>query len=521
MKDCFIWRMIPVILVCILLLPLPAGNVCAEEITGRSGSEAAGSFSLPADTTIIEDYAFCNCTSLTGSLTIPDHVTGIGRYAFANCTGLTGRLTIPDSVVNIGEGAFEGCSELSGNLIIPAGVSEIGENAFEQCTKLKLFVYEGSYAHQWCESHEGVSWRLISSITAIVPEETSLIVKNGQTLTAQVSLLPAGAEAPLVWSSSDEMICTVDQEGNVFGCYPGQAVITAAAPDGLVSANIDVTVQAIYRAVRFSESTFLDGVIQRNRGDVQLMTQMLATVTGPDGGTYEVSSFDDLVASEVYEKITDLLVAPSRDGDVSMFFFASHGDANSSTEQYAGRLWCKNKQSSLELPTLSRELAKINGKVIVLLESCGPGAALITFKGTEMEDPEETDDIAFSQSVISVFEAADPGLAVCRPAVRSDAGITGKGTNLFLTDKFIVMTAAAYHQTSYSARRGTCNLFPAALTDGVGTSGSMPADVIYGNSDGKLTVQELYKYVYENTKQRQTPMVHPKNCEEVLFLRAK
>lgn len=251
------------------------------------------------------------------------------------------------------------------------------------------------------------------------------------------------------------------------------------------------------------------------------MTQMLASVTGPDGGKYEVSSFDDLTAEEVYDKITELLVAPSRDGDVSMFFFASHGDAVSSTEQYAGQLWCKYRKSSLQLPVLARELTKINGKVIVLLESCGPGAALITFKGTAAEDHEWIDNEAFSQSVINAFKAADPGLPLYGHDTVSSAGITGKGTNLFLTEKFIVMTAAAYHQTSYSTRHKTCNLFPAMLTDGVGNSGAMPADVTYGNQDGKLTVHELYRYVYEKTITRQTPMVYPENCDYVLFMRAE
>ena len=76
---------------------------------------------------------------------------------------------------------------------------------------------------------------------------------------------------------------------------------------------------------------------------------------------------------------------------------------------------------------------------------------------------------------------------------------------------------------------GTCacilavwgNLFPAFLTRGVGTSGIMPADKECGNNDGKLTVNELYQYVYKKTKYKQTPQVYPKNSSYVLFLRAK
>lgn len=448
-----------------------------------------------------------------------DNMAGVGETHKSVISASSGGLRLPADTLIIEDNAFSGCTSLKGNLILPDTVKKIEEHAFDNCPDLVLWVRENSYAHHWCETHD-VSWRLLSNLIGIEPGAASLIVQNGETIPAQVTTQPAGLEADLRWSSSDEMICTVSQDGMISGNYPGQAVLTVTSSDSLVSAQISVTVQANYRAVLFSESTFPNEIVRRNRGDVQLMEQMLASVTGPDGGRYSVSSFDDLSADEVYEKIDLLLTAPSRDGDVSLFFFASHGDPRSTTEQYAGRLWCTGLKTWVELPTLARELSKVQGKVIVLLESCGPGAALITFKGSD-DETEIIDAPNLTQWMTSVFAAADPGLTVYRPDAGTDSGITGKGTNLFLTDKFIVMTAAGYLQTSYSSPRKTCNLFPAALTDGVGFSGAMPADVKYGNNDGKLTVQELYQYVYENTKTKQTPKVHPENCGEVLFLRAE
>ena len=47
----------------------------------------------------------------------------------------------------------------------------------------------------------------------------------------------------------------------------------------------------------------------------------------------------------------------------------------------------------------------------------------------------------------------------------------------------------------------------------------MPADVENGNGDGKLTVDELYQYVYKHTRHKQIPQVYPKNSDYVLFLR--
>ena len=119
-------------------------------------------------------------------------------------------------------------------------------------------------------------------------------------------------------------------------------------------------------------------------------------------------------------------------------------------------------------------------------------------------------------NIIADFKQS--GLTVQQPAV---SGIIPRGENLFLTEKFIVMTAAAYRQISYSYNGTGCNLFPYYLTRGVGTGFIMPADEECGNRDGRLTVQELYEYVLEHTGSRQTPQVYPKNCDEVLFLRAK
>ena len=251
--------------------------------------------------------------------------------------------------------------------------------------------------------------------------------------------------------------------------------------------------------------------------------------------TYKAYSYDDLTAREVYAKINQLLVAPSRDGDVSIFFFASHGDYKSTSQKLAGRLWCKNKETWLELPELAKTLSNAKGKVIVILESCGPGAAtkewgsenLSTASSDgEAAEEEETDAPELSELFISAFAAADPGLTVyqtdehtmSRAGENAGAGQTTQA-NLFLTEKFVVLTASAYLQASYMVGEHTYNLFPYWLTKGVGTSGAMPADIENGNGDGKLTVNELYQDVYTHTIHRQTPQVYPKNSDYVLFLR--
>lgn len=360
----------------------------------------------------------------------------------------------------------------------------------------------------------------------LTASDSMITVSNGGKVRIQPSPEMAAPDG-LTWTSSDSNIFTVTEDGEVFGVYPGQAVLTVTAPDKSEFARLTVVVHANYRAVLFSESTFSGGVIKRNRGDVTLMRNMLASVRGPDGGTYNVFHYDDLAASNVLAKVDDLLVAPSRDGDVSMFFFASHGDYRSTDPTLAGRLFCKNKQTWVTLPELAAKLSLVKGKVIVLLESCGPGAALRELSNASADNDdsaaeEETEEDLFAQEAIQAFAAADPGLRVYRTG--TELIVTGKdqgvmGSNLFLTEKFIVMVASGYLQASYSIGTDTSNLFPNKLCKGVGTSGPMPADTECGNGDGMLTVNELFLYVYKYTKHKQTPEVYPKDSDYVLFVR--
>ncbi len=464
-------------------------------------------------------------------LRIDDGVTRIQDGAYEG-NKILKEADLPETLTAIGHRAFANSSIQY--IYIPAGVKTIEEDAFAGCGSLVCLAPAGSYAAEWCAAH-GITRQDPVYMIGLKPSKTAA-VKNGGKKKIISGVQPAVSRAKLNWVSSDEKIFTVNGNGTVSGNYPGKAILTVSSQNGSFSARIEVTVQANYRAVLFSESTFVGGIIQRNRGDVRLMKSMLSSVTGPDGGKYKVSSFDDLTASQVYDKIDKLLVTPSREGDVSLFFFASHGDDRSTTEQYAGRLWCKYKKTWLELPALAKKLSGIKGKVIVLLESCGPGAALHHFDhGEDALAEEQEDATGFSREIISAFSSADPGLSVYQPKEadiqgKADSGKTGgkdsakssqkkaKGSS-FQTSKFIVMTAAAYRQMSYMYGGDNQNLFPYWLTRGVGTGGIMPADKECGNGDGKLTVNELYKYVYKKTVYKQTPQVYPKNSDYVLFMR--
>ena len=173
---------------------------------------------------------------------------------------------LPLGVQYIGPRAF---AQSSVRLIrLPRSLQKIDESAFEGCAGVEVIAPQDSYAFSWCLEH-GIRCYAEGAIAQILFSESELTVKNGGSVSVQLETLPAQVPASrLAWSSSDEVIFTVDQNGVVFGQYPGRAVLTVSAKDGGVSASIPVVVQANYRAVLFSESTFSEsyGGIYRYRG---------------------------------------------------------------------------------------------------------------------------------------------------------------------------------------------------------------------------------------------------------------
>ena len=96
----------------------------------------SGVFSVDANVTSIEQYAFDCCRGITGILG-GENLNNIDQYAFNSCTGITNLIL---NCNTIGKAAFKGCSSIS-NLIINNGVTNIGENAFENCTSLGIVTY--------------------------------------------------------------------------------------------------------------------------------------------------------------------------------------------------------------------------------------------------------------------------------------------------------------------------------------------------------------------------------------------
>ena len=199
-------------------------------------------------------YGMSNLTKVT----IPNSVTSIGQWAFTYCTGLT-EVTIPNSVTEIGSWAFSYCSGLTDFYcynLNPATIN-LGSYVFSNVTTsiCTLHVPYGTSdlyraAAQWNEFTNIVEMAPSSVLaTSVILNQTEASLTEGETLQLTATVLPEDAtDKTVTWTSSDENIATVDQNGLVTAVAVGTATITATTADGSnlsVSCEISVTTESV------------------------------------------------------------------------------------------------------------------------------------------------------------------------------------------------------------------------------------------------------------------------------------
>ena len=330
-------------------------------------------------------------------------------------------------------------------------------------------------------------------------------VTVGKTLKLKATLTPSYAVTTLKWSSSNKSVATVSSAGKVTGKGAGSAKITVTtANNKKATVTIKVTKAATnpvkYRALLVAQEAF-NPICTRNTGDMYLMRDMLNSIKGPSGGSYSITLKKDIDVSTLFSAI-DTAFSGADSNDVSLFFIATHGDSSTSDPTYAGALCCLygyNSVDWLALPDLAAKLKTVPGKVIVILESCGSGAAVYSTyaeqNGAVNAKAAAAAAAAFDAAAIEAFADADPGLIVDAQgnAYEMDGPLPNVG-DLRVDNKFYVLTASRYLEMSWGTEQGPYNYFTKWLTDGVGTYGHMQADTDY---DGAVTLKEMFNYISE------------------------
>lgn len=264
------------------------------------GQTKLSSVAIPNSVTTIGKYAFSGCSGLS-CVTIPNSVTTIANNAFYSCSGLTGTLTIPTSVTTIGNSAFSGCSSLTSvSSLRPEAVS-LPSDAFSSSTysNAMLKVPVGSYNSYMQTDYWNKFSRICEvdvddniMVTGISLNVSDKVLNIGETFGLTATLSPDFAtNRTVLWSSSENNVATVDNDGMVTALDDGSAIITATTTDGSnLSASCNVTVVRPVTGITLNENS-LELVLPE-------MAQLIATITpsNPTNGTLQWTSSKSSVA---------------------------------------------------------------------------------------------------------------------------------------------------------------------------------------------------------------------------------
>ncbi|MDE5791101.1 MAG: Ig-like domain-containing protein [Muribaculaceae bacterium] len=274
---------------------------------------------IPSNVNTIDAQAFIDCEGI-GSLTISGNNALIGSKAFRGCKNLHSviigdmaeypeipkiqikdraftecplikNLSLSYCVKSIDEYAF---SEIAAeSIIIPSSIQFLSSHAFSRCFKLKEIYYPSTHPCQsTIEPGIGESYRDIKlyvpvgsrediiytpiepwkyynvieynfGIEKIKIESSRNAIEVGDSLALSTVIYPSGAtNKTLIWSSDNEKIATVSEDGIVSGLNIGTATITASSTDmSETKENYDIVVD-FTKSIKLNTST-----VQIQEGD--------------------------------------------------------------------------------------------------------------------------------------------------------------------------------------------------------------------------------------------------------------
>lgn len=188
-----------------------------------------------------QEGIFEGCSNLA-SIVIPESVTTIGALTFNGCSNLK-EIEIPNSVTDIREGAFLNCANLADVTSKATIAPTIFNEPFNGISSSAVLRYPAGSDYSSWEPYFA-STEVFGAVTGITLSASEAVLNIGETFTLTATIAPEDAFVKSVtWSSSNEAVAIVDENGVVTAVAAGDAIITATANDGSeVSATCNVTV---------------------------------------------------------------------------------------------------------------------------------------------------------------------------------------------------------------------------------------------------------------------------------------
>lgn len=331
----------------------------------------------------------------------------------------------------------------------------------------------------------------------------------GDDTSVELEFTPADATAQDVYFVIDDPeLARISENGVLQALQPGETVLRVFSGDGKYSdrAKLEIAPAAKrYRALLVGEQNYPASVNSRRNGSENSVNGIggLLGSMKYESAAFQVKKCADLSKSELVYEIRSHF-GRAAEGDISLLYISCHGF-------YSGGMSFLELSdgSTMAARDLERELRRIPGTVVVMIDCCGSGGAI----------GKSGDSSAFARGVTEAFAA--PAIALSKYKVICSAGLD--------EDSFRI----AFNENADSGVMAT--VFARALCDGAGwnidrnTRGSMNADRDY---DRSVTLDELAEYMRRRVdwyleiaseltggKYSQSVQVYPEDDPFVLFKR--
>lgn len=366
-------------------------------------------------------------------------------------------------------------------LELPEDLKEVGEDAFRGDTSLSEVILPDG----------------VTSIGAYAFAYSSVMCVNLPDSLIHID--------PTAFEGCEDVFCLVSDENSAAAAYCRDHGIPyeVQAPSAGVR----------HRALIIGESHYIQTLMGPDN-DAACMEQVLNGL-----GNWQVISQTDCTRDEIM-MLVDLALGDADDNDVSLFYYSGHG-VTGKGDYYAGALQTVDNEYIL-MQELADALSQVAGRVIVILDSCGSGAAIHS---------EETNDrLSNGNAIDPVF---DPGhfnsgavrvfgsYQITDPEA-PEPGLTGRSGEL-RQNKFVVLTASGYEENSRTIlTEGVWgSVMTRALTEGLGCrypsgawNGTMPADT---DLDSALTLRECCVWCSARAAEGQHVTAWPMGSGLLLF----
>ncbi|QZY55658.1 S-layer homology domain-containing protein [Crassaminicella profunda] len=260
--------------------------------------------------------------------------------------------------------------------------------------------------------------------------------------------------------------------------------------DASAAYKIKVGGEPVYRALLVGNSDYpgdkMDLVGPHN--DINKLEKTLkVSIFGEDTKINPIKKTENRLKKDVFRDIQNTF-RDAKDNDVSYFYYSGHG----ARKENVSYLCTVSAEESdwISVSELERELSKIPGKKVVILDCCNSGGFIDKeFVSAGINEPKY-----FNDAVIKTFKQSKRGF------------LNG--------NEFKVLTASAANEYSFESKAEAIGRFTKALCDGCGYENKFLADE---NKNGLITLMEAYEYLEKNVSATSHVQVYPYNDNFVIL----